>query len=165
MAKRQAARTTRGTGGGTGPPNGPALTTFALRNSGAVLVYAVRHKAIASNPVDGVDFSANSAQRRNRRHHPLTTEQVAAVAASIGARHPREPGDRVQLQRIVTRSQLLTSNLQHPGAITLGICPPSWSQPRLSCHRTRVVPTGRTSERRPPGHRHWPRLTPLRLNR
>jgi len=112
-------------------------------------VYAVRHKAIASNPVDGVDFSANSAQGRNRRHHPLTAEQVAAVAASIGTRHPREPGDRVQLQRIVTRSQLLTSNLQHPGAITLDICPPSWSQPRLSCHRTRVVPTGRTSERRP----------------
>ncbi|WP_368834107.1 tyrosine-type recombinase/integrase [Mycobacterium intracellulare] len=54
----------------------------------AVFVYAVRHKAIESNPVDGVDFSGNSAQRRNRRHHPLTAKQVAAVAASIGERYP-----------------------------------------------------------------------------
>jgi integrase len=54
----------------------------------AIFVYAVRHKAIASNPIDGVDFAANSAQRRNRRHYPLTAEQVAAVAASIGTRYP-----------------------------------------------------------------------------
>ena len=54
----------------------------------SVFVYALRHKAITSNPIDGVDFSANSAQRRNRRHHPLTAEQVAAVAASIGTRYP-----------------------------------------------------------------------------
>jgi integrase len=53
-----------------------------------VFVYAVRHKAITSNPVDGVDFSTNGAQHRNRRHHPLTAEQVAAVAASIGERYP-----------------------------------------------------------------------------
>jgi integrase len=49
---------------------------------------ALRHKAITANPVDGVDFSASSAQRRNRRHHPLTAEQVAAVANSIGERYP-----------------------------------------------------------------------------
>jgi integrase len=54
----------------------------------AVFVYALRHKAIPSNPVDGVDFSANGATRRNRRHHPLTAEQVVAVAASIGTRYP-----------------------------------------------------------------------------
>lgn len=54
----------------------------------SVFVYALRHKAIASNPIDGVDFSANSAKRRNRRHHPLTAEQVASVAASIGERYP-----------------------------------------------------------------------------
>ncbi|MGE5696634.1 MAG: tyrosine-type recombinase/integrase [Candidatus Sericytochromatia bacterium] len=54
----------------------------------AVLVYAQRHKAITANPFDGVDFSANPAQRRNRRHHPLTAEQVAAVAASVGERYP-----------------------------------------------------------------------------
>jgi integrase len=54
----------------------------------AVFVYAMRHKAIASNPTDGVDFSANSAKRRNRRHHPLTAKQVAAVAASVGTRYP-----------------------------------------------------------------------------
>lgn len=35
-----------------------------------------------------MDFSANSAERRNRRHHPLTAEQVAAVANSIGERYP-----------------------------------------------------------------------------
>jgi integrase len=54
----------------------------------AVLVYALRHKAITSNPVDGVDFSGNSAKRRNARHYPLTAEQVAAVAASVGDRYP-----------------------------------------------------------------------------
>jgi integrase len=54
----------------------------------SVFLYAVRHKAIASNPLDGVDFSANSAKRRNRRHYPLTAEQVAAVAASVGTRYP-----------------------------------------------------------------------------
>lgn len=54
----------------------------------AVFVYAVRHKVITANPADGVDFSANSAQRRNRRHHPLTAEEVAAVATSVGERYP-----------------------------------------------------------------------------
>ena len=28
-------------------------------------------KIAVSNPIDGVDFSANSAQRRNRRPHPF----------------------------------------------------------------------------------------------
>jgi integrase len=54
----------------------------------AVFVYAQRHKAITSNPADSVDFSANSAQRANSRHYPLTAEQVAAVAASVGERYP-----------------------------------------------------------------------------
>lgn len=56
-----------------------------LRN---VFRYAVRHRAIASNPCDGVDFSANGSKRRNRRHYPLTSAQVAAVAASVGERYP-----------------------------------------------------------------------------
>jgi integrase len=54
----------------------------------SVFAYALRHKAIGSNPIDGVDFSANSAKRRNRRHQPLTAEQVAAVATSVGTRYP-----------------------------------------------------------------------------
>jgi integrase len=54
----------------------------------AVFVYAQRHKAITSNPVDSVDFSGNSAQRGNSRHYPLTAEQVAAVAVSVGERYP-----------------------------------------------------------------------------
>lgn len=54
----------------------------------AVFVYAQRHKAITSNPVDAVDFSGNSARRRNSRHYPLTAEQVAAVAVSVGERYP-----------------------------------------------------------------------------
>jgi len=66
------------------------ITPATLKHHWSVLrrvfVYALRHKAIALNPIDGVDFSANSAMRRNRRHHPLTAEQVAAVAASVGAR-------------------------------------------------------------------------------
>lgn len=53
-----------------------------------VLAYALRHRAIAANPVDAVDFSTNSAKRRNRRHYPLTAEQVAAVAVSVGTRYP-----------------------------------------------------------------------------
>jgi integrase len=71
---------------------GRGLTPATLRHHWSVLrnvfVYAVRHKAITANPVDGVDFSANSAQRRNRRHYPLSAEQVAAVANSIGERYP-----------------------------------------------------------------------------
>ena len=35
-------------------------------------------KIAVSNPIDGVDFSANRAQHRNRQQHPLTAEQVAA---------------------------------------------------------------------------------------
>jgi len=54
----------------------------------AVFVYAHRHMAIASNPLDGVDFSTNGSQRRNRRHYPLTSERVAAVAAEVGNRYP-----------------------------------------------------------------------------
>lgn len=54
----------------------------------SVFVYAMRHQAIPSNPVEGVDFSVNSAQRRNWRHHPLTAEQIAAVGASVGTRYP-----------------------------------------------------------------------------
>jgi integrase len=56
----------------------------------AVFTYAVRHKAITSNPTLAVDFSVTSARntRKNARHYPLTAEQVAAVAASIGERYP-----------------------------------------------------------------------------
>ena len=54
----------------------------------AVFTYALRHKAITSNPVDGVNYSGNGAKRRNVRHHPLTAEQLSAVAASIGKRYP-----------------------------------------------------------------------------
>lgn len=54
----------------------------------SVFVYALRHKAITSNPLDGVDFSTNGSRRRNRRHSPMTSEQVAAVASGIGARYP-----------------------------------------------------------------------------
>lgn len=46
----------------------------------AVLAYAQHHKAITANPVDGVDLSGGSAKCRDSRHHPLTAEQVAAVA-------------------------------------------------------------------------------------
>ena len=52
----------------------------------AVFVYAQRHNAIASNPVDGVNFSGNNAKRRNKRHHPVTAAQVVAVAEKIGER-------------------------------------------------------------------------------
>jgi len=71
---------------------GRGLTPATLKHHWSVLrsvfEYAVRHRAITANPIDGVDFSANGAQRRNRRHHPLTAEQVGAVAATIGTRYP-----------------------------------------------------------------------------
>lgn len=54
----------------------------------AVFVYALRHKAITTNPVDGVDFSGNCAKRRNKRHRPLRASEVAAVAEKIGERYP-----------------------------------------------------------------------------
>ena len=66
----------------------PATLKHHWSTTKQVFAYALRHKAIAANPVDGVDFSANAAQRRNRRHHPLTAEQVAAVAASVSERYP-----------------------------------------------------------------------------
>lgn len=49
-----------------------------------VFAYALKHKAIAANPCDAVEVKGQSA----RRHYPLTAEQVAAVAASIGDRYP-----------------------------------------------------------------------------
>lgn len=66
----------------------PATLKHHWSTMRAVFVYALRHGAITSNPVDRVDFSGSSAKRRNSRHHPLTAEQVAAVAASIGRRYP-----------------------------------------------------------------------------
>jgi integrase len=55
-----------------------------------VFVYALRHDAITSNPADRVDFSAGHATGDWERfeHHPLTADQVAAVAASVGTRYP-----------------------------------------------------------------------------
>lgn len=66
----------------------PAAVKHHWSTLRAVFVYALRHKAITSNPVDGVDFSANIAKRRNSRHYPLTAEQVAAVATNVGERYP-----------------------------------------------------------------------------
>lgn len=53
-----------------------------------VFAYAMGKKALTSNPFDSVAFSGRSAARRNKRHHPLTAEQVGAVAKSIGERYP-----------------------------------------------------------------------------
>ena len=66
----------------------PATLKHHWSTTKQVFTYAVRHRAIAANPVDGVDFSINSAKRRNSRHYPLTAEQVAQIAASIGERYP-----------------------------------------------------------------------------
>ncbi|MEX3646539.1 tyrosine-type recombinase/integrase [Mycolicibacterium porcinum] len=53
-----------------------------------VFAYARRKGALVSNPIEGVDFRGKSAARRNKRHYPLTAEQVASVAKSIGERYP-----------------------------------------------------------------------------
>jgi integrase len=55
-----------------------------------VFVYALRHDAIKANPADHVDFSAGHAtgDRERFEHHPMTADQVAAVASSVGTRYP-----------------------------------------------------------------------------
>src|SRR5262249_50305078 len=56
------------------PSWAPATLKHHWSTLRGVFVYAQHHKAIMSNPIDGVDFSGSSAKRRNKRHHPLTAE-------------------------------------------------------------------------------------------
>lgn len=55
-----------------------------------VLDYAVKHGAIVTNPTERVDFSVSGGvgDRERFEHHPLSADQVAAVAAVIGQRYP-----------------------------------------------------------------------------
>ncbi|MGV0715906.1 hypothetical protein ABQE93_10915 [Mycolicibacterium sp. XJ662] len=55
--------------------------------------YALRHKAIAANPCDAVDFSASRAtgDREGFEHHPLTAEQVGRPSAAIAREVPGLP--------------------------------------------------------------------------
>lgn len=66
----------------------PATVKHHWSTFDLVFKYALQHGALAANPCDGVDVKAAKAKVRNKRHHPLTAEQVAAVAAAIGERYP-----------------------------------------------------------------------------
>ena len=50
-----------------------------------VFLYAMQHDAIAANPLERVDFSANrsTGDREKFTPHPLTASQVADVCAAL----------------------------------------------------------------------------------
>ncbi len=56
--------------------------------------YALRHDALAANPVDRVDFSPNRAtgDRQNFEPHPLTPEQISDVCAALRGERPGRDG-------------------------------------------------------------------------
>lgn len=66
----------------------PATVKHHWSTFDLVFKYALQHGALEANPCDGVDVKGTKAKRRNKRHHPLTADQVAAVAASVGERYP-----------------------------------------------------------------------------
>ena len=59
-----------------------------------VFRYALRHDALAANPVDRVDFSPNRAtgDRERFEPHPLTAEQIADVCAALRGERPGRDG-------------------------------------------------------------------------
>ena len=59
-----------------------------------VFRYALRHDALAANPVDRVDFSPNRAtgDRESFEPHPLTAEQIADVCAALRGERPGRDG-------------------------------------------------------------------------
>jgi integrase len=52
----------------------PKTVKHAWHVTRQVFAYGMRHDALVSNPVDGVDFSVTSAKRRNRRPRPPTCQ-------------------------------------------------------------------------------------------
>jgi integrase len=58
-----------------------------------VMKYALRHKAIAANPCDALDFSASRATGDHGafEHHPLTAEQVGRLSGAIAGEVPGLP--------------------------------------------------------------------------
>ena len=54
----------------------------------------MRHDALAANPIDRVDYSANRAtgDRDNFEPHPLTAEQIAVVCAALCGERPGRDG-------------------------------------------------------------------------
>ena len=59
-----------------------------------VFRYALRHDALAANPVDRVDFSPNRAtgDRESFEPHPLTAEQLADLCAALRGERPGRDG-------------------------------------------------------------------------
>lgn len=68
----------------------PKMTKHAWGSLKRVLKYALQHSAISSSPADRVEFGGGHGvgDRVHFEHHPLTGEQVARVAATVGERYP-----------------------------------------------------------------------------
>jgi integrase len=66
-------------------PLTPGTVKHAWDVTRRVMKYALRHKAIAANPCEAVDFSASRATGDMERfeHHPLTGEEVGRLTSAI----------------------------------------------------------------------------------
>lgn|SRR5574337_477708 len=71
----------------------PGTVKHAWDVTRRVMKYALRHKAIAANPCDAVDFSASRAtgDRSDFEHSPLTADQIGALSAAIAGDVPGLP--------------------------------------------------------------------------
>ena len=72
----------------------PRTVKHAWHVTRQVFRYAMRHDALAANPIDRVDYSANRAtgDRDNFEPHPLTAEQIADVCAALCGERPGRDG-------------------------------------------------------------------------
>ena len=72
----------------------PKTVKHAWHVARQVFRYALRHDALAANPVDRVDFSPNRAtgDRQNFEPHPLTPEQISDVCAALRGERPSRDG-------------------------------------------------------------------------
>lgn len=78
-------------GGGTLSPRSVRQVWNTMRR---VFLYAMQHDAIAANPLERVDFSANrsTGDREKFTPHPLTASQVADVCAALRGERPDAEG-------------------------------------------------------------------------
>ena len=72
----------------------PRTVKHAWHVTRQVFRYAMRHDALAANPIDRVDYSANRAtgDRDNFEPHPLTAEQIADGCAALCGERPGRDG-------------------------------------------------------------------------
>lgn len=72
----------------------PRTVKHAWHVTRQVFRYALRHDALAANPIDRVDFSPNRAtgDRESFEPHPLTAEQIADLCAALRGERPGRDG-------------------------------------------------------------------------